>query len=161
MALHCIVCLSGGIGRHLLSLGKTPMGWEEILFRTGGATVTNHTAVVASWSAHTAAEVIAAGYPAVEASAKRFYLAERMHGHNICSNEDNFWYDISVNVPNGSGNPLLLGGRMSFWTDEFSHCHSGEARGSALFPRTEDEGFARAATGLLWPRGYMVRHATN
>ena len=106
------------LAQHILSLGKTPMGWEEILFRTGGAQATNGAAVVASWSAHSAAEVVAAGYHAVEAKAGRFYLAERIHGHNVCTNEENFWYDIASGVPGNHSNPLLLGGRMSFWTDE-------------------------------------------
>jgi hypothetical protein len=34
-------------------------------------------------------------------------------------------------------------------------CHQGESRGAALFPRAQDINFARAATGMLWPRGYM------
>lgn len=56
--------------------------------------------------------MVAAGYRAVEAKASRFYLAERMHGHNVCSNEDSFWWDIAGGVPGNHSNPLLLGGRM-------------------------------------------------
>lgn len=160
-SLDTVVRMEQELARHVMTLNKIPMGWEEILFKTQGAQVTNHSAIVASWSAHTAAEVIAAGYPAVEANAGRFYLAERLHGHNVCGNEDQFWYDISHGVPHGSGNSLLLGGRMSFWTDEFSSCHSGEARAASLFPRTQDAGFARAVTGLLWPRAYMVRFSPS
>ena len=37
------------LARHIVSLGKTPMGWEEILFRTLGAQATNGSAIVASW----------------------------------------------------------------------------------------------------------------
>eukprot|EP01052_Picozoa_sp_SAG31_P026895 SAG31_NODE_2472_length_5645_cov_4.747025_1_plen_200_part_00 len=155
--LDSVVRMEQELAQHIISFGKTPMGWGEILFKTKGAQVTNHSAIVASWSAHTVAEVIKAGYPAVEAKASRFYLAERLRGHNVCANEDQFWYDIGQGVPQGNRNPLLLGGRMSFWTDEFSSCHSGEARAASLFPREKDVGFARAVTGLLWPRAYMVR----
>ena len=70
-------------------------------------------------------------------------------------NEASFWYNISEGVPDADMNPLLLGGSMSFWTDEFSSCHQGEARGAFLFPRSQDANFARAATGMMWPRGYM------
>ena len=69
------------LARHVLSLGKTPMGWEEILFQTAGAQATpNKSAIVAAWARHSAAQVVAAGYRAVEANAKHFYLTTRMHG---------------------------------------------------------------------------------
>jgi hypothetical protein len=57
---------------------------------------------------------------AVEANAGHFYLSSRLPGHNVPTGEGNFWYDISTGVANASDNPNLLGGSMSFWTDEFS-----------------------------------------
>ena len=57
---------------------------------------------------------------AVEANAAHFYLSSRLPGHNVPTAEENFWYDISTGVDNASDNPHLLGGSMSFWTDEFS-----------------------------------------
>ena len=144
------------LARHLVSEGKTPMGWEEILFITKGAQATpNKSAIVVAWAKHSAAQIVAAGYRAVEANAGHFYLSSRLRGHNVPTGEQEFWYNISEGVPDGHANPLLLGGSLSFWTDEFSSCHQGEARGAFLFPRSQDLGFHRASTGMIWPRGYM------
>ena len=154
--LESVQRMEGELARHVVASGKTPMGWEEILFRTEGAQATpNKSAIVAAWAKSSAAQIVKAGYHAVEANAAHFYLTSRIHGHNVPTSEAVFWTNISIGVPNGHANPLMLGGSMSFWTDEFSSCHQGEARGAFLFPRTQDANFWHASTGMLWPRGYM------
>ena len=44
--LDSVQRMEAEIARHIVSLGKIPMGWEEILFRTNGAQATNGSAIV-------------------------------------------------------------------------------------------------------------------
>ena len=48
----------------LLSLGKTPMGWEEILFKTEAA-ADYPSVIVDSWARSSWSEAAAAGHPTV------------------------------------------------------------------------------------------------
>jgi hypothetical protein len=57
--------------------GKTPEGWEEVLFDAGAAT--NQT-IVNAWARHTAAEITATGRRAVESKAGSFYFTSAAPG---------------------------------------------------------------------------------
>jgi hexosaminidase len=50
---------------------KTPEGWEEAYFDAGAAT---NATIVNAWSGHTASEIVAKGFQAVESKASAFYF---------------------------------------------------------------------------------------
>ena len=56
-----VKAMEAELAKHIVSLGKDPMGWEEILFKTAGAAESNGTAIVASWASSSAAAVVKAG----------------------------------------------------------------------------------------------------
>jgi hypothetical protein len=59
-------------------------------------------------------------------------------------------------------NPLLLGGEMSMWTDNYCNvrqcgAYSGDPPvGSKLFPPEQDAAFQRSVGGMIWPRGFVA-----
>jgi len=51
--------------------GKTPEGWEEVLFDAGAAT---NATIVNAWARHSASEITATGRRAVESRSRAFYF---------------------------------------------------------------------------------------
>lgn len=58
--------------------------------------------------------------------------------------------------------PLLLGGEMSMWTDNYCNvrqcgAYSGDPPvGSKMFPPEQDAAFQRSVGGMIWPRGFVA-----
>merc|ERR1712127_700368 len=102
------------------------------------------TAIINTWSRHTAKEVTSTGRKAVENKADHFYFTRPApggpEGWKTC------WYDIGTGVPEDQRS-LLLGGEVSMWSDtylETNQCgaFSGGARvGAALFPPSRNAEF--------------------
>ena len=92
-------------------LGKTPAGWEEILFDAGAAT--NDT-VVYAWSRDTPGQIIARGRKAVNSDDAWWYFTDPAPstpaGWSKC------WNDPAKSVAPGDL-PSLLGAEASLWTD--------------------------------------------
>jgi hypothetical protein len=93
------------------TLGKTPAGWEEILFDADAATPQT---VVYAWSRHTPAEVIAHGNPAVDNDAGHFYLTEP--GGVYPAGWERFYTEVGAGLTPAQAT-MLQGGEMSQWTD--------------------------------------------
>ena len=59
-------------------LGRDVQGWEELLFSAGGSAAADpalpNGTIVAAWSRHRAADVVAKGFRAIESHNKFFYL---------------------------------------------------------------------------------------
>jgi hexosaminidase len=100
------------VAAHVGVLGRDVQGWEELLFNAaapGGAALPNGT-IIAAWSRHRAADVVAEGFRAIEAHNKFFYL------NKFARAPATPWVDIGEGVRDADRH-LLLGGEMSMWTD--------------------------------------------
>lgn len=139
------------------SFQKTPAGWEEAAFDAGAAT---RNTIVDAWSRHSAADVIANGWRAIESKASAFYMTQAVPGGP--SGWKSQWYDISTGIPVANSS-ALLGGEISMWTD--TYCYEDQCGafgpghpvpvGAALFPPTRDAEFSHSIAGMMWPRGYV------
>merc|ERR1712137_259019 len=139
--------------------GKTVTGWEELYFDVHAGM---ETAIINTWSRHTAHEVTATGRKAIENKHDHFYFTRPAPGGP--SGWTPCWYDIGTGVPDDERS-LLLGGEVSMWTDtylESSQCgaYSGGAQvAGALFPPTRDVEFGKSIGGMMWPRGFVAAQA--
>merc|ERR1719272_242934 len=123
----------------LISLGKHPAGWEEVLF-TSEAAVGFPSVVVHSWH-HTHWEQVAAlGHRAVVSNLEPFYLGNEQAAA--------MWTDISKNVTNTTILANLLGGEISAWSDEYL--------GGCMFSSAQDARFEHAVANYIFPRAAVA-----
>ena len=123
----------------LISLGKHPAGWEEVLF-TSEAAVGFPSVVVHSWH-HTHWEQVAAlGHRAVVSNLEPFYLGSEQAAA--------MWTDISKNVTNTTTLANLLGGEISAWSDEYL--------GGCMFSSARDTRFEHAVSNYIFPRAAVA-----
>ncbi len=123
--------------KKLLSLKKQPMGWEEILFKTGAA-ADYPSVIVDSWARSSWSEAAAAGHPTVMSNSGIFYLDYA--GHSAKS----MWIDMMKDNSNTTQRKLLLGGEVSMWQDQYV--------GSCMFDNKQDENFTQSNSHCIWPR---------
>ena len=133
-------------------LGKTVVGWEEILFDTHAA---DNRTVVNAWSRYSAADVVKAGYRAIESAAGHFYL------NHVSTPYQGMWRDVAAGL-SGADVAMVLGGEVSMWTDDtciVEQCGafgSSTPVGSHLFPPAMDVPFSVAMQGIVWPRAAVA-----
>lgn len=128
--------------KHLLSLGKTPMGWEEILLTTGAA-ASYPSVIVAQWCdphGTTWWEIAKRGYRTVMNSDDQFYLNYPL------TSAKSLWFDMMAGntCADEACRQLLLGGETAMWMDDYV--------GSCLFGNEQDANFSLSASRLIWPR---------
>jgi N-acetyl-beta-hexosaminidase len=85
-----------------------PMGWEEFHWRTNASSSVgpgSTGAIIEAWSKYKAADVVKAGYRAVEADGGKFYLN---HLHPVSSQ----WHDIGAGIETAAEKALMLGGEI-------------------------------------------------
>lgn len=139
--------------------GKTVSGWEELYFDVHAGM---ETAIINTWSRHTAKEVTATRRKCVENKEDHFYFTRAAPGGP--KGWSKCWYNIATGVPE-SERSLLLGGEVSMWSDtylETNQCgaSSGGAQvGGALFPPSKDKEFSKSIGGMMWPRGFVAAQA--
>jgi hypothetical protein len=121
----------------LITLGKTPMGWEEILFKTEAAQAFP-TVIVDSWARSSWSEAAAAGYHTVMSNSGIFYLDYAGHSAK------GMYIDMLKDNTNTTQQQLLLGGEVSMWQDRYV--------GSCLFPSDQDDNFTQSTSHCIWPR---------
>jgi len=93
------------------TLGKTPAGWEEVLFDANAATPQT---VIYSWSRHAPVSVASRGYSVVNNNATHFYTTQA--GGVYPDSWERFYFDIAQDL-NSTERALLQGGEISQWTD--------------------------------------------
>ena len=84
------------------------MGWEEFHWRTNASDVVGGGptgAIIEAWSKYRAADVVKAGYRAVEAYGSKFYL-------NHLHPTDSQWVDIGEGIDTQAEKELMLGGEI-------------------------------------------------
>jgi hypothetical protein len=130
------------------SLGKTPAGWEELLFDADAATPQS---IIYAWSRHNPQSIISQGYAAVDNNASHFYLTEP--GGTYPAGWAGFYSDIGEGLSPAEA-ALLQGGEMSQWTDTYcitDQCGASNGAvpvGAALFPPSADAAFATSIGGM-------------
>ena len=113
--------------KHLMALGKQPMGWQEILLQTGAAT-SFPSAIIDTWSkAGTWAEVAAANLRSVVSLPSSLYLdgSVTSGGATVRGGyRPGVWFDISAGALNASNKRFLLGGETSMCECNNERCVS-------------------------------------
>ena len=129
-----------------------PMGWEEFHWRTNASSAVGGGptgAIIEAWSRYKAADVVKAGYRAVEADGSRFYL-------NHLHPTEAQWLDIGVGIETEAEKQLMLGGEIAMWTLEYrAPCgvHPPDHQcGTNLFAPSTDATFSKSFGGIVWPR---------
>jgi N-acetyl-beta-hexosaminidase len=134
----------------LKSLGKTPMGWEEIVTSTKAATPDSGV-VIGTWSQYNASYMIGLGFEAVESKESRLYLQE---GPFTASK---MWIDISAGI-SPVNMSKLLGGEVSVWGNpycfSFLNCTRSNKSGgeSTGWMYEYDAEYEQSVVNLLFPR---------
>jgi len=134
--------------KKVLSLGKRPMGWQEVLLETGAA-ATVPEVIVDTWSkVDTWTTVAASGHSAVASDPGNLYLDGGATSQHV-------WFDISAGVANVTNQDYLMGGEASMWTD--SYLPGRKCNGCCLLPSpSRDVDFAKAIGGTIWPRAAVA-----
>ncbi|XP_065197326.1 beta-hexosaminidase subunit beta-like [Sycon ciliatum] len=140
--------------QHLAGLGKTPVGWEEILFSSKAALPGT---VINTWKMESASQATAADYQAVASSLPHFYV------NYVSTTYDKLWTDIGASVP-AKQHSLLLGGEFSMWSDNYCYrlqCFMNGTKPVAwwMYGRGEDKVFRSSVTAMIWPRGIVAAGA--
>ena len=147
------------IMKQLVALGKTPMGWQEILLETGAA-ASFPEAIIEPWSK--AGLWAQTDHPAVEALPSSLYLdkaatsAGYVHGGSY---QPGVWFDITSGVLNTSNAHFLLGGEASMWGDQYTgtkHTPGHKSAGCMLPSPSSDALFAKSISGTIWPRAAVA-----
>ncbi len=137
----------------ITNLGKTPVCWEEGLFKSGGAKGFEGKATINAWNAGPRPKDIeAAGFDAIESMSGNFYL-------NNNPSFDSIWFDISID-DNPDANNYLRGGEVSMWTDDYCYelqcgaygSNNEKPVGAQLYPPSMDKEFAQSFNGMVWPK---------
>jgi hexosaminidase len=122
-----------------LDLGKTPMGWEEMLSTTQAAAPVKQT-IINTWLKTSWWEAAAAGHHVVDSLAPRFYL-------DIPFNQaSGMWTDLTQGHTNNT--KLLLGGETSMWGDQYVF--------NCMEPATGQELFEQSIQSMVWPRAAVA-----
>ena len=123
---------------HLLALGKTPMGWQEIQLKTN-ASANFPSVIVENWGGPRWDEIAATGHRTVNANKLLFYLDYVNHQAGP------MWTDLHGNVTNTAQRALLIGGETAHWGDAFM-------TGSCLYSNSQDANYSRSVSQSVWPR---------
>ena len=133
-------------------LERDVQGWEELLFNAAASTPLPNGTIIAAWSRHRAADVVARGTRAIESHNKFFYLNKFARPEAMA----NAWADIGAGVVT-TDRHLLLGGEVSMWTDNYCdtvQCGAGTGKppvGAALFGPERDAEFTRSIGAMIFP----------
>lgn len=127
---------------HVRSLGKTPMGWEEILFKTGAAANFTDT-IIDSWHTTSWNQAAEQGHSVVMSNDPYFYLDSPGHSAR------HMWFNMTaLGTATPQQSALLLGGETSMWQDVYVN--------SCLFPNDQDGNFSESVAGCIWPRAAIA-----
>ncbi|XP_065180820.1 beta-hexosaminidase subunit A1-like [Sycon ciliatum] len=135
----------------LPTIGRTAVGWEEVLFGSKAATPKT---IIDTWSRHDASETTPQGFFTIESSGSHFYVNHATLPYT------NLWTDISAKVTE-SNLHLLLGGEFSMWSDNYCYitqCYINSSKpvASWMYDRRQDSAFAASVTAMIWPRGIVA-----
>jgi hexosaminidase len=134
--------------QHLLSKKKTVMGWEEILFKTEAAKISQDI-IIDAWARSSWQQAAQAGHPVVDSENGHFYLDNLGADHTAAG----MWLDITKGETNSTMRSLLLGAESSMWQDQYVP----DRVASCLFQSPErDEDFANSTSSMIWPRNAIA-----
>eukprot|EP00118_Oscarella_pearsei_P018802 m.194898 g.194898 ORF g.194898 m.194898 type:complete len:513 (+) comp39508_c1_seq15:46-1584(+) len=130
---------------------KKPVAFEEALFTTQSA---DQSVIIQTWEHYTALDAVRQGVYAIENSKFHFYLSLEP----LIPVKD-VWTDIAAKFATDKERSLLLGGEISYWTDDYCFIYQCQdasrtkPRASWMFDADHDEAFSQSVSNMLWPRG--------
>lgn len=136
-------------------LGKTPIGWNEILSTTHAAEAFPRT-IIEEWGKGSSWQAAARlGFRAIASHFSDFYLDNHWGGFTAAQH----WKDLYISTQGGDGHKnanateraLLLGGSAAMWSDEYFPIRNVKA--SCMFQHPErDANFSTSTSSVIWPR---------
>ena len=131
------------------TLKKVPMGWEEILFKTGAAATFPRT-IVDAWARSSWQAAAKRGHRAVASNNANLYL------DYASTYAPALWFDMTGGSDVNAS--FLLGGEASMWQDFYVPGARTKAQGSAscLFDDARDADFANSTAATIWPRAAVA-----
>ncbi|GMI46994.1 hypothetical protein TrCOL_g11123 [Triparma columacea] len=146
---------------HIIDNNKTPVGWEEVLYKSGGAKGFEGEAVINAWNAGPRpSNITSDGFDAIESMSANFYLNNKPSWSDV-------WFDIGNEGVGGGDDenvPQLRGGEVSMWTDNYCYVlqcgsvndYDTKPVGAALYPPSMDKEFAASFQGMVWPKAAIA-----
>jgi lysophospholipase L1-like esterase len=127
---------------HLLSIGKQPMGWQEIQLKTGAAAAFP-SVVLELWGDGNWTALAETGHRTINANKLLFYLDYPNHMAAP------MWSSLYATGTNRTATPtereFLIGGETAMWGDAFM-------AGSCLYDSSQDRNFSKSVSQSIWPR---------
>lgn len=178
-----IAGIESKIFQHILDEGKTPVGWEEVFYGSGGAEGFEGEAVINAWNeGPRPSDIIADGFDALESYSPAFYLNNKVSAPPIITPNSNFvsyanfhlrslqptWTQVYKDIAQESSLATtdaalqLRGGEVSMWTDNYCYslqCGAYEGAtpvGAPLYPPSQDEAFSASFQGMVWPKAAIA-----
>jgi hypothetical protein len=141
--------------KHVASLGKAPIAWEEALL-TGAAHV-EPSMTLQLWTPRkevTWTNATNLGFNVLRSDFNIFYLDYDRRG-----TAEKMWFNITAGE---SATPAQIrrvhGGESAMWGDAYTHAggRAGAASAACLFPGSRDRDFGVSAQGCIWPRAAVA-----
>jgi hexosaminidase len=141
------------VAKHVVSLDKIPVAWEEAHLVTKATEVVKEL-VIQSWSQSRATDIAKSKIMSIESYHRNFYLDLPF----VTSNDawkGKIGFDEDMNYMN----KYVLGGEFAMWTDEWcpiKQCFDSQSPKPIaywMYDQKHDEKFMQSLSGLLWPRG--------
>lgn len=136
--------------RHVVSLGKTPIAWEEALV-TGAAHVEPSMTLQLWTPSHDVkwSNATNAGFNILRSDFNTFYLDYDRRG-----TAQKMWFNITADEPATPEQARRVhGGESAMWGDAYTQESRRRGSGAAcMFPGSRDADFAKSIHGCIWPR---------
>ena len=134
--------------KHVVSLGKTPIAWEEAL--AVAHVVPSMTLQLwvpgkgVRWS-----DATKAGFNVLRSDFNRFYL-----DYDRRSTAQKTWFNITADEPaTFEQTRRVHGGESAMWSDQYTTIgRRGAVGASCMFPTSRDAAFTESIHGCIWPR---------
>jgi hexosaminidase len=142
--------------KHVASLGKAPMAWEEAL--TTGAAYVAPSMTLQLWTPRkdvTWTNATELGFNVLRSDFNIFYLDYDRRG-----TAEKMWFNITADAratPTRQQIKRVHGGESAMWGDAYTHSgRAGAPTAACMFPGSRDADFAVSAQGCIWPRAAVA-----
>jgi hexosaminidase len=140
--------------KHVASLGKNPMAWEEAL--STGAAFAAPSMTLQLWTPKkevTWTNATNLGFNVLRSDFNLFYL-----DYDRRSNAEKMWFNITADKPATIEQiQRVHGGESAMWGDAYvQDGRRGSAGASCMFPGSRDADFGMSAQGCIWPRAAIA-----
>lgn len=139
--------------KHVASLGKTPMAWEEAL--STGAAFATPSMTLQLWTPRKDVSWTNAtnlGFNVLRSDFNIFYL-----DYDRRSTAAKMWFNITADKPATAEQiQRVHGGESAMWGDAYVQEGGRGSSGACMFPGSHDTEFGMSAQGCIWPRAAIA-----